>query len=203
MRRLAAILLTAALAAAGCAALVAPDVSPAPAALKPGAYHLDTDHAALLFRVGHLGFSQYVGRFERFDATLDFDEGDPEKAAVEARIEIASLDVANDVFAKTLLGPQWFDAAAFPEARFVSTAIERTGETRGRMKGELALKGRTQPVALEVAFNGGARDILRGGHVVGFSAKGVLSRKAFGVDRLEGIVGDEVAIEIEAEFVRR
>lgn len=192
----------AALYLADCAAVVRPDISSEPAALRAGAYRLDPEHAALIFRIDHLGFSKFVGRLERFDATLDFDAGDPERAAVDARIEMASLDVANDDFARTLLGPGWFNAAASPEARFVSTKVEKTGETSGRMTGDLTLNGVARPVTLDVAFNGGANDILRGGYVVGFSAQGVISRGDFGVDKFDGIFGDEVEIEIEAEFVR-
>ena len=156
--------------AAGCASLVAPNVASEPAALKAGAYALDQNHALLLFKINHLGYSAYVGRFEKLDATLDFDAANVSAARVEAKIDIASLDVANDEFARTLTGADWFDAAAFPEAVFRSTSVEKTGETTGRMTGDLTLHGVTAPVTLEVAFNGGARDILRGGYVVGFSA---------------------------------
>lgn len=187
---------------AACASLVAPKVAAEPTALKAGAYSLDPNHAALLFKIDHLGYSQYVGRFETFDATLDFDADDPSAAHVEAAIDIASLDVANDDFAKTLTGSDWLDSSSFPQAVFRSTAVEKTGETTGRMTGDLTLHGVTAPVTLEVAFNGGAQDLLRGGYVVGFSAHGAFSRKAFGIDKFGGVVGDEVEIDIEAEFIR-
>lgn len=186
-----------------CASLIAPNVVSDPVALKAGAYELDRDHAALIFKADHLGYSKFLGRFEKFDASLEFDADDLSAAHVEAIIEIASLDVANDDFAGTLTGGNWFDAAAFPQAIFRSTSVERTGDNTGRVIGDLTLHGVTAPVTLNVAFNGGADDFLRGGYVVGFSAKGAFSRKTFGVDRYDGIVGDEVEIEIEAEFVRR
>jgi polyisoprenoid-binding protein YceI len=187
---------------AGCASLVAPKVASEPSALRAGAYRLDKNHAALTFKINHLGYSSYVGRFEAFDATLDFDAADPEAARVEAVVDIASLDVANEDFAKTLTGPDWFDAARHPHARFRSNSIEVVGENSGRMIGELTLHGETAPMTLDVVFNGGAKDLLRGGYVVGFSATGAFSRKAFGIDRFDGMIGDEVAIEIEAEFVK-
>jgi polyisoprenoid-binding protein YceI len=191
------------LALSACASLVAPKVASEPAALKPGAYTLDKEHGSLLFKVDHLGYSLFVGRFDRFDATLDFDADNVSAAHVEAKIDVASLDVANTDFAATLTGPGWFNAAAFPEAGFVSTSIEKTGDKTGRMTGDLTLKGVTHPVTLDVVFNGGANDFLRGGYVVGFSASGSFSRKDFGVDKFDGIVGDDVAIEIQAEFVKR
>ena len=201
--RNAALALVALALAAGCAALVAPDVNRDATALKAGAYTLDPAHAALTFKVDHLGFSKFVGRFERFDAALDFDAASPEAARVDASIAVASLDIANDDFAKTLIGPDWFDAARHPQATFRSTKIERTGETTGRATGALTLRGVSLPVSLDVVFNGGARDLLRGGYVVGFSARGAFNRGDFGIDKYEGIVGDTVEIEVEAEFVRR
>ena len=196
------------LALAGCASVLAPLAAPRveteATALRAGQYELDPEHASLIFRINHLGFSDYVGRFEVFDATLDFDADKPEAARVDAAIDIASLDVANKAFAETLKGPQWFDAAQFPEARFQSTGIRVTGANEGVLTGTLTLHGTTAPVDLRVVFNGGARDRLRGGaYVVGFSAAGAIDRTAFGIDRFSGVIADEVRIEIEAEFIRQ
>ncbi|MEX0643685.1 MAG: YceI family protein [Parvularculaceae bacterium] len=196
------IIALAAFSLAACASLVAPDVRTEPAALRSGAYSLDKEHGSLLFKVKHLGYSLYVGRFDRFDASLDFDETSPAAAKAEAIIDMSSLDVANDAFAETLRGPDWFDAARYPEAVFRTTAIAVSGDNSGTMTGELTLHGVTRPVSLDVVFNGGASDFLRGGYVVGFSARGSIKRSDFGVDKYGAIVGDEVAIEIEAEFVR-
>lgn len=190
-------------AAAGCASLLKPEVSAEPAALRAGQYELDPGHAALVFKIGHLGFSQFVGRFETFDASLDFDEADPQSARLEAVIDMTSLDVADDEFAQTLTGDGWFETKTFPEAVFRLTAVEVTGENKGVATGDLTLHGVTQPIKLAVVFNGGGRDRLRGAYVVGFSATGTISRSAFGVDKFGGLVADEVMIEIEAEFLRR
>lgn len=187
---------------AGCASLIAPNVRTEPAALKAGEYRIDPNHRSLLFKIDHSGYSRFVGRFQSFDVSLDFDASDVAAAHVEAEIDMASLDVANDDFAKTLGGPNWFDAAAYPKAVFRSTSVEKTGENTGRVTGDLTLRGVTAPVALDIVFNGGAQDFLRGGYVIGFSAKGTISRKVFGVDRFEALVGDEVDIEIEAELIK-
>lgn len=188
---------------AGCASVVAPRVQTEASALREGEYTLDKTHAALTFKIDHLGFSSYVGRFEDFDATLTFDADDPTASQLDAVIEVASLDIANDDFAETLIGPDWFDASAFPQARFVSRTVTVTGETEGTVEGDLTLKGIARPVTLDVRFNGGARDLLRGNqYVVGFSAKGTFDRTAFGVDKFAGPVGTDVTIEIEAEFLR-
>lgn len=197
------VIMLAALSLAACASLIAPSVKTGQAALRAGDYVLDHDHAALVFKIDHMGFSQFIGRFERFEAALDFDDADAASARLEAAIDITSLDIANDKFATTLMGPQWFHVDAYPKAVFRSTNIEITGDNSGRATGELTLHGVTRPVRLDVTFNGGARDILRGRYVIGFSAVGSFDRKDFGIDRFSGVVGDMVKIEIEAEFLRR
>ncbi|MEM8936122.1 MAG: YceI family protein [Pseudomonadota bacterium] len=191
------------LAIAGCAAAFKPNVTAEPIALQSGEYALDKEHAALVFKVGHLGFSKFIGRFENFDVALDFDEQNPQDARVEAVIDMTSLDIANDSFAAQLMGPGWFDAEQFPQAVFRSTQIEITGDNTGRMTGELTLRGVTHPVAMDVIFNGGARDNIRRAYVIGLSAQGAFSRKAFGVDRYSLFVGDAVELEIEAEFMKK
>ena len=59
---------------AGCASLasavLAPKIDTAATSLAPGDFVLDTTHAALLFRINHLGFADYAGRFDRFEALV-------------------------------------------------------------------------------------------------------------------------------------
>jgi len=195
------------LALGGCQSLIAavakPDVTTERVELEGGAFRLDPAHAAVIFRINHLGYADYIGRFEVLDATLDFNPERPEASSLMAKIDIASLDIANDDFAATLTGPDWFDAEAHPEALFRSTAIEVTGEDTGRITGDLTLKGETAPVMLDVTFNGAGDDRLRGAYVVGFSARGECDRTDFGVDRFSGLISDMVRIEIEAEFLRQ
>ena len=185
------------------APLMAPTVSTEAVALREGNYTLDPDHAALLFKVGHLGFSKFVGRFERFDVSLHFDEQAPETARVDAAIDMTSLDVANDEFAATLMGPKWFDAERFPETSFQSTSIDITGDNEGVLTGDLTMHGVTQPVTMDIVFNGGGFDRLRGAYVIGLSGTTKVSRSDFGVTRFPVLVSDTVELEIEAEFLKR
>ncbi|MEM6415128.1 MAG: YceI family protein [Pseudomonadota bacterium] len=188
--------------ATSCASALAPKVNTEREALRPGNYELDTEHAALLFKVGHLGFSRYVGRFERFNVALLFDESDPTAARIDAIIDMTSLNVANPKFSKKLQGPKWFDAEQFPQARFRSTDIRVTGENTGILIGDFTMHGITQPIEMDVVFNGGGFDALRGAYILGLSATTKIKRSDFGVDRFKRFVKDTVEIEIEAEFIR-
>ncbi len=191
----------------GCASLagslLAPRLDPVAATLAPGDFALDTEHAALLFRIDHLGFSDYVGRFDVFEASLSGDAANPEAARIEATIDMRSLNIANPEFAAELMGRGWFDAETHPQAIFRSRNVTQTSATTARIDGDLTLRGVTQPIRLEASLRASAYDRLRGADVVGFSARGEISRAAFGIDRFSGLLTDSVRIEIEAEFIRR
>jgi polyisoprenoid-binding protein YceI len=184
------------------ATFLKPDVQASPASVPAGDYKLDPAHASLFFRINHLGYSTYVGRFERFEASLTGDPAAPESATVTAVVDMTSLNIANPEFAAELMGPDWFDAAAFPQASFKTYGLKITGENEADISGDLTLKGKTQAVILKAKLNGSGYDRLRGADVVGFSAVLPISRAAFGVDRFSGLLADEVEIQIEAEFVK-
>ncbi len=187
----------------GCASLVTPTVRAEPEALRSGAYELDQSHAALLFKIDHLGFSKYIGRFNSFDASLDFDADAVEAAQLDVIIETASLDVNNPPFEEELRGADWFNADTFPQAIFRSTGVVKTGETTGTVTGDLTLLGVTRPVTLDVTFNGGASNLISGRYTVGFEAHGTFNRSDFGMDRLAPAIGETVELEIHAEFLRQ
>jgi polyisoprenoid-binding protein YceI len=183
------------------ACVSAPSVDPA--RLPAGEWELDREHASVTWRVRHLGLSWYTARFDAMDARLSFDPATPEASQLTAVIEAASVSTGDRDFDETLRGAAWFDASRHPQILFRSTRIEVTGETTGRIHGELTLKGVTRPAVLETEFYGGLFNPLEGRRAVGFGADLVIDRTDFGVGRLPpGFIGDEVRVRIEAEFLR-
>ena len=174
-----------------------------PARLEAGAYRLHPQHVALLWKVNHLGFSTFVGRFNRVDATLDFDPDDPARSRLEAVVDTASVDSRLPDLDATLRGSGWPDASDHPQAMFRSTAIEVTRPASGPVSGELTLRGVTRPVTLEVTFNGGADNLLTGRYTLGFAATTTLRRSEFGITNLVPAIGEEVELELHVEFLRR
>jgi len=73
----------------GCTALLKPQVKTEVRALKAGEYALDTTHASLVFKVKHLDLSYYVGRFNRFEASLRFDPELLQNTQLEAIVDMA------------------------------------------------------------------------------------------------------------------
>lgn len=199
-RRTSAALAALALSAAGCVS--APSI--APDAVVAGAYALDPSHASLVWRISHgEGLSHFTARFDRFDAALDFDPASPADARVDVTVEAASVSTGMPDF-DAQIARAVFDAEDHPEIRFVSTAVTVTGENTAQVTGDLTFRGVTAPATLDVTYNGGANDPIRGADVVGFSATGTLDRTAFGADAYVNFgVGAVVELQIEAEFLKR
>lgn len=192
---------------------LAEDAVPAAVGEPPaGSYTIDKAHASLIFRVNHIGFSNYTGRFARFDATLELDPANPANCRVEATIDASSLEADNPPagFLDALRGVDWLDAAKFPRMTFKTTKVEVTGAKTARITGDFWLHGVTRPVVLEAIHNGGygSHAYDPGGSRIGFSARGTLNRSEFGI--AYGIpapgstlgVSDAVEFIIEAEFLR-
>jgi polyisoprenoid-binding protein YceI len=182
-----------------------------PAPLPPaGQYHMDKAHTSVVFRVNHLGFSRYTAQFSRVDGKLQFDPANPTAMKVEATIDPTSLTLNAPPagFLDSLMGKDWFDAARFPQITFRSTKVEPAGPNTAKVTGDLSLHGVTQPVTLDVTYNGGypPTSFDPGGARIGFSAHGTLKRSAFGI--AYGIpapgttmgVSDDVDVAIETEF---
>jgi len=173
--------------------------------LRGGAYALDKAHASILWKVDHLGFSSYIGRFNDFDASLDFDPENIEASSLEVIINTTSLDINNEAFAEELRGEDWFNVAQFPQAIFRTTSfVEAVDEDTFVFQGDLTLLDTTAPVTLTVNFNGGGRNFLTRSYTLGFSATTTVQRSLFGLDNLVAFgVGDNIELEVHVEFMER
>ena len=70
------------------------------------------------------------------------------------------------------------------------------------MAGDLTLGGVTKPITLDVTFNGAGKDMM-GAMRSGFSASTVIKRSEFGLTKYVPVIGDDVALAIEVEFVKK
>lgn len=172
------------------------------AAAKPETYSLDPVHTRIAFQVSHAGFSNPIGTFSGSTGTLIFDEDDWSSARLEVHIPIDSLNLGDAKWQEKILDATFFNSKKFPEAHFVSTAVEKTGENHAQLTGDLTLHGVTRPVTLEVTLNALKRHPLTFRKTAGFSATATLSRKDFGMSAWEKVVGDQVQLIIEAEALR-
>ncbi|MEM5384427.1 YceI family protein [Paraburkholderia phymatum] len=167
-----------------------------------GQYKLDQHHTSVTFDVDHLKYTRFTMRFDRVAGQLDWKEGGLDKSQVTVTIDAASIDTNVALLDKMVKGPDMLDAERNPQIRFVSTRFERTGDARGKLTGDLTIRGVTQPVTLDVTFNGYGRDPLTKADTLGFSADGRFSRSKFGLTTWYPAVGDDIHVVIQAEAAR-
>jgi polyisoprenoid-binding protein YceI len=131
-------------------------------------------------------------KFKTFSAQLDYDAAHPEQARAQVAVDTASLDLGDPEYNGEVGKKEWFNAAQFPKATFVSTGIKPAGDGKLTVSGKLTIKGR----ALDVSFPVVAR--LEAGRQV-FEGQLPIRRLAFGVGEGEwkdtSIVADEVVIK--------
>jgi polyisoprenoid-binding protein YceI len=169
---------------------------------------VDPVHSSVEFATKHMMVTTVRGRFEKFDAVVDFDEANPASSSVEARIEAASIDTRAADRDGHLRSSDFLDAENYPYITFKSTRIEPDGDDRYLISGDLTIRGVTKHVVLDTEFAGIGKSPW-GNRVAALSAETKINRKDFGLVWNVGLgtggwlVGDEVRIHIDLELVEQ
>ena len=98
-----------------------------------GRYVLDPNHTSLLFKISHLGYSLYVGRFDAIHGTIAYDHDHPEASKVLITVDPSSIDTNNPTLEMTLIGKSYFDVAAYPQATYAASSITIKDDRHGTM----------------------------------------------------------------------
>ena len=170
---------------------------------KAGSYQLDPDHASVLFRVNHFGFSEFRGRFDGVIGSMDLDNANPENSAVSVEIDVRSLHTVVPKLDGELLASNMFDVERYPVARFTSGSITRLSESTASIDGTLTINDVTQLVQLDATFIGSGTNPLSGRQTIGFTATTTIKRSEFGLSEWLPFVRDEVALTIDVEFFEK
>ena len=170
-----------------------------PGLVQAAPWKVDRSHSFVHFEVWHLGIFPFPGRFKKHRIELDYRPDDVEQSQVDVRIPVRSLETDDGVMNDILVSDQFFDANNFPEMRFVSTGIRRTGENTAVIDGELTIIGITRPVSLDAKFHGKAKHPFTGAPIVGIEAVTTIDRRKWSLGAWRGFVGTDVRIRIAFE----
>jgi polyisoprenoid-binding protein YceI len=169
-------------------------------------------HTAAEFQVRHMMVCWVRGHFKDVHGWLEFDPARPTKLALEATIDAQKLWSGEPQRDNHLRSADFLDAAKHPTITFMSTGCQCLSATDFKVAGQLAIRGVSRPVDLDVhcigtwrtpywTEAGDAGPITR----VGFVGEARINRHDFQVSwkgQLENdgnIVGDEVVIHIDVE----
>ena len=97
----------------------------------------------------------------------------------------------------------FFDVENHPTATFKSSAIELVGENGAKITGDLTILGQSKPLVLDVTLTGEGDHPMTGDHILGFAAKGTVTRSDYGMTYLVPAVSDDVTLQISSEFMKQ
>lgn len=169
-------------------------------------FNIDASHSEVGFSVKHLMISNVKGKFNFFDAKIDFNPTTMEFNSLSSIVDTDSINTENERRDQHLKSADFFEAEKYPEIKFVMTSYEKEDKENGKMKGNLTIKGVTKPVVLDVEIGGVVKG-FKGETRLGFTLSGKIDRKEFGLvwnKTLESggvIVGDTVKMVVEIESV--
>lgn len=131
-------------------------------------------------------------KFRKFSANIDYDAAKPGAAKAVVDIDTASMDLGDAEYNKEVAKKEWFNAAQFPKATFVSTSIKRAGAGTFNVAGKLTIKGKTTDVAFPMTVK------QEGGKLV-FDGAVPIKRLTYNIGEGEwkdtSTVADEVVIK--------
>jgi polyisoprenoid-binding protein YceI len=131
-------------------------------------------------------------RFKKFSAQIDYNGDAPEKSKASIDIDIASFDLGDAEYNKEVQKKEWFNAAQFPKATFVSSGIKAGAAGKLDVSGKLTIKGKSADVSFPLSVKkDGANNVFEGSLPI--------KRLAYNIGEGEwkdtSMVGDEIVIK--------
>lgn len=173
-----------------------------------GTWEIDPVHSNAQFSVRHMMVSNVRGEFGTTRGTIQWDPADPGKTVIDVTIDAATIVTRNGKRDAHLKSADFLEVEKHPAITFRSTKVERAGEGKLQVTGDLTIRGVTKPVALSV--EGPTPEVKAQGRArMGASATTKINRKDFGLvwnRPLETgglLVGDEVGITIDVELMKK
>ncbi|HWB91819.1 MAG TPA: YceI family protein [Puia sp.] len=169
---------------------------------------LDPAHSEVEFKVKHMMISNVSGKFTKFEASVETEGEDFMTAKASFTADVDSINTGSDQRDGHLKSPDFFDAAQFPQLKFVTTKYDNVDNDGSyEIYGELTIRGVTKTVKLDAEFGGVIKDPW-GNTRAGISVNGKINRKDFGLawhgvtETGSLIVSDDVRIHANLEFVK-
>lgn len=177
-----------------------------PAALTT--WKLDPAHSHAEFKVKHMMISNVKGSFNGLTGTLTEHPTDKTLSSIEASINVNSVNTGDAQRDAHLKSADFFDAAQFGTMTFRSTRVQPNGDGGYNVTGDLTIHGQTRQQTFVVDGPSAPGKDPWGNTRIGLSATTKINRKDYGLSwnaALETggiLVGDDVNITIEAQFIR-
>lgn len=167
-------------------------------------YTLDPVHSVALFKTSHIGFSNTYGRFNKVSGTIVWDNADPAKSTVTVAIDPASIDTFSQQRDDHLRNADFLDVKQFPDLKFVSKSVKKTGDNAFEVSGDFTMHGVTKSITVPVVKMREGETPFKD-YRTGWESTFTIKRSEFGMKYaiLPDGTGDDVQITVALEGIRK
>ena len=165
--------------------------------IPAGTYNVDPAHSNVGFEVRHMGIATVRGAFRKFQGTIDAAGDAP---VLEGSVEVASIDTNDPQRDAHLAAPDFFDAESHPQITFRSAAAEPAEGSQIRLRGEITIKGITQPLELTGVVAEGGTDPW-GNERIGLELSGTIDRREFDLKWNQTLPNGNLLVANEVKLV--
>jgi len=144
-----------------------------------------------------IGFSSNDagGIFKDFKGNIVFDEQNPAASRFDVTIEVASINTGNGLQNKHAKSEEWFDAAKFPQIRYVSQKIVKAGSGY-QSTGDLEVHGVKKAMTIPFTFQKTAKGGI-------FTGTFNVNRNDFHIGKPGGEVGEVIKIDVSVPVTKK
>lgn len=132
-------------------------------------------------------------KFTRFKGDVNYDATAPEKTTANLQVDVTSFDIGDPEYNKEVQKPEWFNAAKFAQASFVTKSVRAISADKLEATGTLTIKGSAQAVTVPIAMK-------QAGATRTFSGVLPIKRLAYKVGEGMWSDTDTVADEVKIKF---
>lgn len=162
-------------------------------------YEVDPNHSRIGFSVKHLMIATVPGNFNEFTGKFDFDSAKNEVKDATFTVQASSINTNNAKRDEHLRSPDFFDVAKYPTITVTNSKVKKAGKNKYKWTGDLNLHGVTMPVTFDVEYTGASKGMM-GENRAGFTAKGKINRKDFGLTWNKALETGGVAVSEEVQL---
>lgn len=160
-------------------------------------WSIDSEQSKIEFAIKNMVVNKVTGNFSKVSGNVIYDGQTTENAAVNASIDVATVDTKDSKRDEHLRKKDFFDVASFPVATFKSNRIVSKDGTNFVINGSLTLHGVTKEVVLNAKKTEAPSGTM---HLV---ATTKLNRRDFGVSfGPSAMIGDNVDLTLNIHLVK-
>ena len=171
---------------------------------QAGVYKVDSTHTKAIWEAKHFGTSTNRGYWEKTDGEITLDKA-AKSGKVDITIDMSSINTGVAQFNNHLKGPDFFDVANHPTARFVGNKLKFDGDKIIEVAGNLTIRGKTNPAVLKATSYNCYENPRLKREVCGGDFETVVKRSSYDVNWgiAEKFTSDDIKVAIQVEAIKQ